>query len=47
MNDIGMDHHRQYWHITLLDEKGEKLKSERVANLHDEMDEAFFSAEFG
>lgn len=26
MNYMGIDHHRQYSHITLLDEKGEKLK---------------------
>jgi len=23
---MGIDHHRQYSHITLLDEKGDKLK---------------------
>jgi len=32
MNYMGIDHHKQYSHITLLDEKGEKLKSGRVAN---------------
>jgi transposase len=38
MNYMGIDHHRQYSHITLLDEKGEKLKSGRVANYRSEME---------
>ncbi len=38
MHYIGIDHHRQYSHITLLDEKGEKLKYGRVANLRSELD---------
>ena len=38
MNYIGIDHHRQYSHITLLDEKGEKLKSGRVSNLRSELE---------
>ncbi|MFB0565297.1 MAG: IS110 family transposase [Candidatus Aminicenantaceae bacterium] len=38
MNYIGIDHHRQYSHITLLDEKGEKLNSARVANLCGELE---------
>jgi len=33
MNYMGIDHHKQYSHITLVDEKGEKLKSGRVLNL--------------
>jgi len=38
MNYMGIDHHMQYSHITLLDEKGEKLKSGRVANLRSELE---------
>jgi len=29
MNYVGIDHHRQYSHITWLDEKGEVVKSGR------------------
>jgi len=32
MNYMGIDYHKQYSHITLMDEKGKKLKSGRVAN---------------
>jgi len=35
---MGIDHHRQYSHITLVDEKGEKLKSRRVVNLRSELE---------
>lgn len=38
MNYMGIDHHRQYSHITLLNEKGEKLKYGRVGNLRGELD---------
>ena len=38
MNYMGIDHHRQYSHITLLDERGEMLKSGRVANLRRELE---------
>jgi len=27
MNYMGIDHHKQYSHITFMDEKGKKLKS--------------------
>jgi hypothetical protein len=40
MNYVGIDHHRQYSHITWLDEKGEVVKSGRVGNLRREL-EAF------
>jgi len=33
MNYAGREHYRQYSHITWLDEKGEVVKSERVANV--------------
>jgi len=38
MNYVGIDHHRQYSHITLLDEKGEVVKSRRVANFRRELE---------
>jgi len=38
MNYMGIDHHKQYSHITLLDEKGEKLKYGRVSNLRSELE---------
>jgi hypothetical protein len=38
MNYMGIDHHRQYSHITLIDEKGKKLKYGRVGNLRSELD---------
>ena len=38
MNYMGIDHHRQYSHITLLDEKGEKLNFGRVSNLRSELE---------
>jgi hypothetical protein len=42
MNYRGIDHLKQYSHITLLDERGEVLKSGRVANLRLEL-EGFLS----
>jgi transposase len=39
MNYVGIDHHHQYSHITWLDEKGEVVKSGRVANLRRELEE--------
>jgi hypothetical protein len=39
MNYVGIDHHRQYSHITWLDEKGEVVKSGRVGNLRRELEE--------
>ena len=38
MNYVGIDHHRQYSHITLLDEKGEVVKSGRVVNFRRELE---------
>jgi len=38
MNYIGIDYHKQYSHITLMDEKGKKLKSGRVANYRTELE---------
>jgi len=45
MNYAGIDHHRQYSHITLLDEKGEVVKSGRVANLRRELEDFLFGIE--
>jgi len=39
MNYVGIDHYRQYSHITWLDETGEVVKSGRVANLRRELQE--------
>ena len=38
MNYVGIDHHRQYSHITWLDERGEVVKSGRVANVGRELE---------
>jgi len=38
MNYAGIDHHRQYSHITLLDEKGEVVRAGRVVNLRREVE---------
>ena len=32
MHYMGIDHHKQYSHITVLDERGEVIKAERVGN---------------
>jgi steroid delta-isomerase-like uncharacterized protein len=37
MHYVGIDHHRQYSHITILDEKGEMVRSGRVANFRREL----------
>ncbi len=38
MNYIEIDHHKQYSHITLLDEKSEVVKSAKVTNLRRELE---------
>jgi len=38
MNYMGIDHHKQYSHITLMDERGKKIKSGRVANYCSEVE---------
>jgi transposase len=42
MNYMGIDHHKQYSHITLLDERGEVLKSGRVANFRLELEDFLY-----
>jgi len=37
MNYVGIDHHRQYSHLTVMDQRGEVLRSGRVANLRSEI----------
>lgn len=37
-NYMGIDHHKQYSHITMLNEKGKKLKPGRVANFRSELE---------
>jgi hypothetical protein len=41
MNHVGIDHHRQYSHMTLTDEKGNVLRSGKVVNNRSEL-EAFY-----
>jgi transposase len=38
MNYVGIDHHRQYSHMTLMDQEGQVLRSGRVANLRSEIE---------
>jgi len=38
MDYMGIDHHNQYSHITLMDERGKKLRSGRVANYRTELE---------
>jgi transposase len=38
MNYMGIDHHRQYSYITLMDERGEVIRSGKVANLGGEVE---------
>jgi len=38
MNYMGIDHHNQYSHITVMDETGEVIRSEKVANLRREVE---------
>jgi len=40
MNYLGIDHHRQFSHLTLMDEKGNVLQSGNVINSRSEL-EAF------
>lgn len=37
MHYMGIDHHKQYSHITVLDERGEVIKVDRVGNTHKEV----------
>jgi len=36
---MGIDHHKQYSHMTLMDENGKVLKAGRVLNLRSEVEE--------
>ena len=38
MNYMGIDHHNQYSYIIVMDEKDEVIRSEKVANLHLEVE---------
>lgn len=38
MNYVGIDHHRQYSHMTVMDQRGEVLRSGRVPNLQGEIE---------
>lgn len=39
MNYMGIDHHKQYSHITLMDKEGNILRSGRIENLRSEVEE--------
>jgi predicted NBD/HSP70 family sugar kinase len=38
MNYVGIDHHRQYSHMTLMDEEGQTIRSGRIPNLRVEIE---------
>jgi len=38
MDYMGIDHHKQYSHITLMDEKGKKLIAGKAANFRTELE---------
>ena len=38
MNYMGIDHHKQYSQMTLMDEEGKELKNERVWNFRSEVE---------
>jgi len=38
MNYVGIDHHRQYSHLTVMDQEGQVLRSGRVPNLQAEVE---------
>jgi hypothetical protein len=38
MNYVEIDHHRQYSHLTLMDQEGQVLRSGRVPNLRAEIE---------
>jgi hypothetical protein len=37
MNYVGIDHHRQYSHLTVMDQEGQVLRSGRVPNVQVEI----------
>jgi len=41
MNYVGIDHHRQYSHMTVMDQEGQVIRSGRVANLRAEIEKFF------
>jgi len=38
MNYVGIDHHRQYSHLTVMDQEGQVLRSGRVPNVRVEIE---------
>ena len=38
MNYVGIDHHRQYSHMTMMDPEGQVLRTARVPNLRAEIE---------
>ena len=47
MNYVGIDHHRQYSHMTLMDQEGQVLRSGRVPNLRAEIEKFLEGGEAG
>lgn len=45
MNYVGIDYHRQYSHLTVMDQQGQVLRSGRVANLRSEIEKFLGSLE--
>jgi transposase len=45
MNYVGIDHHRQYSHLTMMDQEGQVLRSGRVPNLRSEIERFLESGE--
>jgi len=39
MNYIGIDHHKQYSHMTIMDEAGKVLKAGNVLNIRNEVED--------
>jgi hypothetical protein len=47
MNYVGIDHHRQCSHVTLMDQEGQVLRSGRVPNLRAEIEKFLEAGEAG
>jgi transposase len=45
LNYVGIDYHRQYSHLTVMDQQGQVLRSGRVANLRSEIEKFLGSLE--
>ena len=41
MNYVGIDHHRQYSHMTLMNQEGQTIRSGRVPNVRIEIEKFY------